>query len=167
MPALPPRIELPRAEEGRSETGRSRTPKGKAHEGQEVPEVLPEDADTSPADPPLQPPPALPATQEWATLRRRRVRPTLPRKWKRRASRRSRKVLQKQRVANTPGWFWSRRPRLSPPKSRKSASEAVPPTRAPVWPVVVTDGPIRLHMEFPTCAGLSLLGIGGSRAYHP
>ena len=56
-----------------------------------------------------------------------------------------------------------------------------------MWPVVVTDEPIRLHMErvarssnrrhwlvqvgdalfldeFPRCAGLSLLGIGGSRA---
>ena len=99
-------------------------PRGGA-QGQGVPEVLPEDADTSPADPPLQGGRAkevemssssrtasasLPATQEWATLRRRRgVRPTLPRKWKR-----SRKPPHKQRVANTPGWSWSRRPRLRP-----------------------------------------------------
>ena len=32
-----------------------------------------------------------------------------------------------------------------PPKSRGSVSEAAPPAKAPVWPVVVTDEPIRLY----------------------
>ena len=32
-------------------------------------------------------------------------------------------------------------------RSPGSASEAAPPAKVPVWPVVVTDEPIRLHME--------------------
>ena len=45
------------------------------------------------------------------------------------------------------GVVWEPQAASLPAESRRSASEAAPPAKAPVWPVVVTDEPIRLHMD--------------------
>ena len=94
----------------------SRTPKGKAHEGQ------PEDADTSPADPPRAKGVAMSSSSRTASAspssNARMGDPpaetggtTHPAQEVEKAG-----VKEEPKTANTPGWFWSRRPRLSPPK---------------------------------------------------
>ena len=65
-----------------------------------------EDADTSPADPPRDPLAETGGTTHPAQEVE--------------VGRQGGAENQKQRVANTPGWFWSCRPRFNP------ASEAVP-----------------------------------------